>query len=137
MKSKKSLTVELKDPQLRRIRNNLRDIIKLAVKEELSRLDGKEHRYFQHYLESSDPVAKEEWERKYHKFRRREERLRKMLSRSILKCDFGAHPDTDLDMVWMPSFGAWYCTKCAEILSHADEVLGDHPDYLRNKNIKF
>lgn len=39
MKSKKIRIIQLKDPQLRRIRKNLRDIIKLAVKDEVRRLD--------------------------------------------------------------------------------------------------
>ena len=46
MKSKKIHKVILKTPVLARIRNNLRVVLKLAVKEELQRLSNLETLYF-------------------------------------------------------------------------------------------
>jgi hypothetical protein len=132
MNAKRIVKIELRDPQLRRVRKGLRDIIKLAVNQKLRELYSKQHEYFNKYLKSNDHVLKENLKWKWGNFRRQSERLDKLLSSSIIICGSGAgcasldeaiqkgldpqDRPTDLDMVWMPSHKKWYCTKCYEVL---------------------
>ena len=149
MKAKKIVRVELKNPALRRIRKNFRDIIKLAVKQEVSRLYTISEEYRKRSQEFTDPIEKERLERKDNKFMERVINLKRLLTKSIIQCgmsggcssyieatDHGFYPErapTNLDMVWMPSYSTWFCTKCYEILVVGDKILREerHPDYMR------
>ena len=124
MKSKKIRIVKLKDPKLRRIRKNLRDVIKLAVKDKFRKL----HKLAEKYLVGR-PMTPEE-DRMFTKLSRESEKLMFALSDSIIQCSSGAscnsleeaikhgfnpkHRPTDLDMVWIPYYQKWYCLKCYE-----------------------
>ena len=124
MKSKKIRIVKLKDPKLRRIRKNLRDIIQLAVKDEFRKLNKIARSYL-----GGGPMTEEE-HKEFTKFSRKSEKLIFMLSDSIIQCSSGAQCDsleeavkhgfnprdrpTDLDMVWIPYYQKWFCLKCYE-----------------------
>ncbi len=76
-------------------------------------------------------------------------KLKRLLTESIIQCgmnggcisyieatDHGLHPENNpanLDMAWMPSHNAWFCTKCCENLIEGDKTLRKerHPDYMR------
>lgn len=149
MKAKRIIKVELKNPVLRRIRKVFRDIIKLAVEQEVDRLYAISRQYRKESLESTDSTEKIRLEWKDDKFMDRGSRLRKLLSKSIIQCNLsggcssliestqhGFHPENkpaNLDMAWMPSFNAWYCTKCCEILIKGEKLLREekHPDCMR------
>jgi len=149
MKAKKIIRVELKNPALRRIRKSFRDIIELAVKQESNRLHVESRIYRERSRESSNPIEKERLEQKEDKFRNRSNGLNSSLSKSIIQCrlrggcssyseatNHGLYPEkapANLDMVWMPFYKAWFCTKCSEILIEGDKVLRKerHPDYMR------
>ncbi|MBA7532565.1 hypothetical protein ES705_24791 [subsurface metagenome] len=150
MKAKKIVRVKLKNPALRRIRKNFRDIIELAVKQESNRLHVDSRVYRKRSRESTDPVEKERLERKEGYLGRKSARLNSSLSKSIIQCglgggcasyieatDYGLHPEnspTNLDMAWIPFHGAWFCTKCCENLIEGDKILRKekHPDYIRH-----
>lgn len=149
MKAKKIVKVELKNPTLRRIRKNFRDVIEHAVKQESSRLHAISREYRKRSRESADPTEKERLEQKEDKFRNRRNKLHYSLIDSIIQCGMGGgcssyseainhglYPkkaSTNLDMAWMPSHKAWYCIKCCEILIKGDKLLRKekHPDYMR------
>ena len=149
MNAKKIVRVELKNPALRRIRENFRDIIELAVKQESNRLHAESRVYRERSRGSTNPIEKERLEQKENKFRNRSNELDSSLSKSIIQCrlrggcasyieatDHGLHPENNpanLDMAWMPSHNAWFCTKCCENLIEGDKILRKerHPDYMR------
>ena len=154
MKAKKIVKVELKDPALRRIRKNFRDVIELAVKQEVSRLYTKSREYRIKSRESIDPTEKERLEQMEDKFMKKGSNLDSSLSDSIIQCgmnggcasyieatNHGLHPKnepTNLDMAWMPSHNAWFCIKCSEILVEGDKMFRKerHPDHMRQlKNL--
>jgi len=124
MKTEKIRRIELKDPDLRRIRKNLRDIIKLAVTAKINKLQEEEIK-----LVKKTVLTLEEKERK-RELSFRHNQLRHLLSNSIIQCSTGAACDshqegkkqgfnprdrrTDLDMVWVPEYQKWFCTKCYE-----------------------
>ena len=136
MKSKKIHKIVLKNPRLRRIRNNLRIMLKLAIEKELNRLDQLKGLYvFKNKLTNSQKKRRSqiwgEWNRLYHRYQR-----------STLVCGMGAactaldeaikhgfNPQdrpTDLDLVWVPWLRNWYCVDCFE-----DAKLGEmtHEDF--------
>ncbi len=149
LKARKIVRIELKDPSLRRIRKNFRDVIKFAVKQEASRLHAFSCEYRKRSRGITDPVEKERLERKEGFLDRESTRLDSSLSESVIQCglgggcasyieatDHGLYPEkapTNLDMAWIPFLGAWFCTKCSENLIEGDKILRKerHPDYMR------
>lgn len=149
MKAKKIVRIELKNPALRAIRKNFRDVTELAVKRESSRLYTISEEYRKRSRESANPVEKERLERKDDKFMEKVIRLKRLLTKSIIQCGMGGgcssyseatkhgrypkNMPTNLDMAWMPSHNAWFCIKCCEILIEGDKMLRKekHPDYMR------
>ena len=147
MKSKKIVKIELRNPSLRCIRNNFRDIIKLAVEQESRRLFTKAKEYRKRSRESINPVEKERLEQERGYFGRESDKLDSSLSKSIIQCELGAgcrslseaikcgfdpkDRPTNLDMVWLPFFKAWYCVKDSNVLIENNKILRreGHPDY--------
>lgn len=150
MKAKKIVKVELKNPALRRIRKNFRDLIKFAVKQESSRLYAISDEYRQKCRDSTDSVEKERLDQDERKFMKLGSNLRHLLAKSIIQCDLkaacssleeavkhGFDPldrPTDLDMVWMPYFKSWFCVPCSESLIAGAKILREerHPDHMRH-----
>jgi len=150
MKAKKIVKVELKNSALRRIRKNFRDVIKLAVKQESSRLYAISREFRKKCRDSTDSREKERLEQKERKFMKQGGKLRGLLSKSVIQCGLGGgcsslseaikhgfdpkDRPTDLDMVWMPYFKAWYCVPCSESLIAGAKILREerHPDYMRH-----
>ncbi len=89
MKAKKIVRIELKNPALRRIRKNFRDLIEHAVKHESSRLFAKSCEYRKRSRESIDHAEKERLEQKEDKFRNKSNELDSSLSKSIIQCGLG------------------------------------------------
>ena len=150
MKAKRIVKVELKSPVLQRIRKNFRDVIKLAVKQELSRLYAVSDEYRKKCQESTDFSEKERLDQKEREFMKKGSELRRLLSKSIIQCNLGAacssleeavkhgfdplDRPTDLEMVWCPYFKAWYCLPCTENLIAGGKILREerHPDHMRH-----
>ncbi|HEA70573.1 hypothetical protein LCGC14_0625430 [marine sediment metagenome] len=125
MNSKKIRIIKLKDPQLRRVRKNLRDIIKLAAKDEIKRL----LEITSNCLKKGKDISSEE-QIKFTQYSRECNQLMSALSSSIIQCSSGAECDsleeaikqgfnpkdrpTDLDMVWIPYYQKLFCLKCYE-----------------------
>ncbi len=122
MKSEKTVRIELKNPTLRKIRKNLRDVVKLAVKDEIRKLmDERFKLHDKKVLTPDEELRMTELSRKSNK-------LMYLLAASIIQCSMGAACDsldeaiengfdpqdrrTDLDMVWIPEDRKWHCTGC-------------------------
>ena len=150
MKAEKIVKVELKSPVLRRVRKNFRDVIKVAVEQESSRLYARSSDFRKRSQDSSNPVEEERLEQKKKDFSSKSDELDRLLSKSIIQCDSGAgcssleeavkhgfdrmDRPTDLDMVWCPYFNAWYCVPCTENLVAGAKILREerHPDHMRH-----
>jgi len=149
MKAKKIVRIELKNPTLRRIRKNFRDVIECAVKQEISRLFTKSCEYQKKSRESTFLAKKDRFEQKEDEFRDKSYELDSLLSESIIQCksgggcvsyieatDHGLHPrnnPANLDMAWIPFHEAWFCIKCCGNLIEGDKILRKekHPDHMR------
>ena len=150
MKAKKIVRIELKSPALRRIRKNFRDVIKLAVDQESSRLYYRLCQYRKQIRESTNPAKKERFSRQTSEFGREGCHLMGRLSKSIIQCGSGGlcssleeaikhgfdpkDRPTDLDMVWLPVYEGWFCTPCSERLIEESKILREerHPDHMRH-----
>ena len=108
MKHKKA--IEIKDPKLRKIRNNLRLLWVSAVNNILS-----------NYLEEQrDLLALNQGKKmnsfdldQYAKLNRESERLRSILNRSICECP--ACRRSDQDMIFNPVTKVWFFVHCYEL----------------------
>lgn len=103
MKSQNIVRVEFHNPHLKRLRNNLRIILKLAIIDKIEKF--RENK--QHYSATQ---------------------MIRLITNSILKCGAGAEclsylervregfnprdRPSDLDMVWVPYYQTWLCVKC-------------------------
>ena len=146
MKSKKIRKVTLKSPELRRIRDNLRIILKLVIKDKLSRLSRLETLYFsKKNLTPSQQKRKsqlsKEWNKLYHRF-----------NKSTLQCSNGAgcisldkaieegldpkDRPTDLDLVWVPWLERWVCTNCFETFRYDEMTHEDFDDPVTREWVK-
>ncbi len=119
MNSKKIRKVVLRTPWSRRLRLNLRSLLKLVVKKELSRLYDLEMKKEQTVL--------------YHSYHE-----------SILECGSGAgcvsyqalvrqgfDPQarpTNLDLVWVPWLEKWSCVECFEAFRQGEMTHEDFDD---------
>jgi len=127
MKSKKPRLIILKDPKLRKIRENLRIILKLAYLDESKRLDRLEDLYIE-----KNTLTPSQQKRDI-QLGRMNNNLMTAYDNSILKCSLGAACSSyeeavengtidpverpiDLDMGWLPQYGSWYCKKDYESL---------------------
>ncbi len=138
MKSEKIVKVIIKDERLRKIRKNLRDLLKCAVKEKLDRLN-----------KEIDEVWDQEKVRRS-KIKEHSD-LRRAFRRSTIECsyryiegsDFYAcislqkvteqgedveKVKTDLDLVWVPIYKDWFCTECVKEFDMESLTLKDFPD---------
>ncbi len=105
MKHKKA--IEIKDPQLRKIRNNLRLLCVSVVN---SRVGD--------YLdEQGDLLALDKMNSfdldQYKKINRENEKLKSILNRSICLCPVCQR--SDRDMVFNPVTKVWFCVRCYEL----------------------
>jgi len=146
MKSKKIHKVILKTQKLRHARDSLRIILKLAIKDELSRLSELETLYFnKKNLTPSQAKRRSQlgkkWNALYHRF-----------NRSTLGCSNGAacisldkaieqglNPKdrpTDLDLVWVPWLEKWFCTDCFETFRYDEMTHEDFDDPVTREWVK-
>jgi len=146
MKSKKVRKIVLKTPNLRKVLNNLRIILKLAVKEELDRLYEREELYSnKRHLTSSQQERKSYLAKKW-------KRLDLNYHRSTLQCSSGAacislekamtkgldpkDRPTDPDLVWVPWLEKWSCVECFEIYRQGEMTHEDFDDPVSREWVK-
>jgi len=128
MHSSQIKQIILKSKKSREIRKGLREILNLAYNDEINRLHSLLKLYQNkriHFMGNLTPSQKKR-ESKLHKIY---EDLYHIYHKSILRCSSGAFcvsyreikekvsinspkRQIDLDMVWVPHYQAWYCTKC-------------------------
>lgn len=116
MKTDKWKAIVIKDAQLRRIRKNLRTLLKLAIDKEVARLRELKHLYWdKDGLTPSQRRREVSIDRAVNKFLR-------LKGRSMLNCSEGSLcmsrerdpdiSDLDKDMVWNPLLKKWVCVEC-------------------------
>ncbi len=139
MKSKEVRKVILRTSRMKRVRNNLRIVLKLAIKDELSSLAKLERLYRQ--KEKKDGLTLSQ-EKRYSYVVAKYRELSKRYNHSILRCGSGAacysldeaiergfNPrdrPADLNLVWVPWLRRWFCLKCF-VLKQMEEMT--HEDF--------
>jgi hypothetical protein len=122
-------TSKLKDPRLRRIRKNLRELLILVINDEIDRLSKLEDLYLNKLLKRKTFTASQ-WKRSEFLTHKAME-LHRALYNSICICASGTCESTidlarqgiqvpehftNLDMIYDPIFKKWYCEKCFYLL---------------------
>ncbi len=139
MKSKNVRRVILRTPRMKRVRNNLRVILKLAIKDELHQLskinDIYHDKLIKSHLTPSQRIRRDyiggKYRNLYHRF-----------IDSTLQCSGGSacysfkdakkggfsprDRPTDFDIVWVPWLEKWFCLKCF-VLNRLGEMT--HEDF--------
>lgn len=105
MKRKVKRIIMLKDPQLRRIRTELRNLLFKAFEIHHSR-------YFDEMdsIRCNKSLSFEEREKINHEIYQESEKLRGSFKRSVIHCRLCG--SRDLDLVYNPVLNAWYCEAC-------------------------
>ena len=121
MKTREPRRIVIKNPQLKRVRKNLREILKLFYYDESKRLRELAGRC----------LITTSGRKEHNKLTRISAKLDHAYEKSILECSSGAmctsykemvekrsikpsERPINLDMVWIPHEKAWFCTKCYE-----------------------
>ena len=112
MKSKKVIIQKLRDPDLRNLRNSLRIILYLAIKDKIKQLLKVDSRINARFSSQ----------------------LFTMLNKSMLNCSGGSlcphsssnNPYLDKNMIWVPWINGWSCRDCYKdfLLIKDDPLLG-------------
>jgi len=149
MKSEKIVKVVIKDERLRKIRKNLRNLLKCAVEEKLKQL----------LKEIRENREKGNHKLKYLKIKEHGD-LRTAFRDSTVECryrytegsDFYACVSlqkameqgqevekikTDLDLVWIPILKGWFCTECVKEFDMESLTIEDFPDKIAQMESKF
>lgn len=115
MKSKKWKVINIKTPQMRQLRYNLRAILKLAIEDKIDKLSRLKKLYLYKPIELITPS---QWKRETQLSRKSDE-LFSAYGKSILQCSNGLACDytrkrdlLKVDMGWVPPFKQWFCAKC-------------------------
>jgi hypothetical protein len=151
MKSEKIVKVIIKDGRLRKIRKNLRDLLKCAVEERLKQLLKE---------------IRENREKGNHKLKllkiMEHSNLLTAFDDSTIMCgyeriggpnrgyygcisqqkadDQGEDVEkikTDLDLVWVPIYKSWFCTECVKEFDMESLTIEDFPDMIAQMKSKF
>ena len=109
---KKKRSVIIRNPRLRRVRNNLRSLILKAVSEEQARLQAEREKIktIPDYYKNHPPELLEKVKKLNDQYWAIETPLRE----SILLCP--ACFQSDKDMIYNPVRKEWYCVECYGIL---------------------
>jgi len=137
MKSLKVKKVILNNPHLRNMRKNLRIVLRLAIDDEIHRLNKLGSLYLQKYKQGKRVPSQEK--RKIQISRLKNKLMRLEERRSCITCNepycishkdrpgkstWFEHRSTDLDLVWIPWYEKWVCLECYEEY-HKDMTLDD------------
>jgi ribosomal protein L37AE/L43A len=129
MSLKKKRTIMIKDPQLRKIRTNLRRLILSACKAEQARIHDEEG-----ILMKEERVEKRNGTYNDEKYRRLNKELDDQywaiedpLRASIIECPVCFK--SDKDMTYNPNRKVWYCTDCYEKLRKGNIKRGTPEEF--------
>ncbi|MFX1296922.1 MAG: hypothetical protein ACFFD2_18950 [Promethearchaeota archaeon] len=119
MALKKKKTIVIKDPQLRKIRNNIRDLVLKASRTVQHRILDEIERLKTTDSPNNNQVIKE----LYH----RESLIEDSLRHSILLCPVCFK--SDKGMVYNPVRKVWYCVECYEKLRKGNIKRGTPEEF--------
>jgi len=110
MRDKRAIII--KDPRLRKVRDNLRRIFLEAVSLKWRELNNK-RKQLKFNIDGTrrvlDDFSSDELQ-DYRAYQTQQNELRKLADKSICKCN--ACGKADRDMVYNKAYNAWYCTEC-------------------------
>lgn len=130
MALKKKRTIVIKDPQLRKIRTNLRRLLISACKTEQSKIHDNEERLREEERASKkneDTYDDEKYRRLNKELDERYWAIETPLRASILECPVCFK--SDKDMTYNPVRKMWYCTECYEKLRKGNIKRGTPEEF--------
>ena len=134
MALKKKRTIVIKDPQLRKIRTNLRRLIKSACKAEQAKIHGKKEKLNDYYYNESGYRKQDMSDGDNETCQRLSKVLddqywaiESSLRASILECPVCFK--SDKDMTYNPVRKVWYCTECYEKLRKGNIKRGTPEEF--------
>lgn len=126
MRDKRAIII--RNPELQKIRNSLRDVFYQAGRLERNKF----HKKWREYLVNSDGTRRSIRDlspdelKKFRELQEQENSLNNVMRRSILMCVSCGRGDRN--MVYNKSYDAWYCTECYE-MHHSYAVVRSHSEY--------
>ena len=149
MRSKKVRKVILKTQKMKRVRNNLRVILKLTMKDELNRLRDLRGLYLHKDIKSGLTLSQQ---KRYDYVGGKYRTLYHRFLESTLQCGSGSacysfqeakkhgfNPQdrpTDLDLVWVPWLENWFCIKCFALNRLGEMTHEDFGDPVKREWVK-
>ena len=127
LKSEKKIII--RNERLRKIRNNLRQILKKAVYDEIEILRN----FASLYDDWSNITLEEENEFAY--LQATKQNLFSLLNKSICVCPLCTNDEND--MVYIPDHETWYCIECQEKGLIWDPSHGSEEDRKQNEYINW
>jgi len=105
MKRQKKRVTSLKSPHLRRIRTNLRNLLRQVFEDQ-------DNRKFEQIrsVSSNSALSYEERKKRIQKLYQESETLRRAYHHSVLGCRVCGR--RDLDLIFNPILNKWYCKGC-------------------------
>jgi hypothetical protein len=123
MALKKKRTIMLKNPQLRRIRVNLRRLIISASKAEQAKIHDKKEKL----REIIDFYENENLQKESKELNDKYWAIETPLRASIMECPVCFK--SDKDMTYNPVRKTWYCTDCYEVLQKGNIERGTPEEF--------
>jgi len=123
MTLKKKRTIIIKDPQLRQIRTNLRQLIKIACRAEQAKI----HENKSSLRKNKDFYGNENIQRQMKELNDEYWAIEQPLRDSILECPVCFK--SDKDMTYNPVRKVWYCSECYEKLRKGNIERGTPEEF--------
>lgn len=116
MRKKEKRLIALKDPRLRKIRTQLRNLLRQAFEDHSSRLDELIEKI--RYDESLEYEVKK---RRIQQIYQEGEELKRAFLHSVVGCRLCGK--TELDLIYNPVLNTWFCEGCYEFNREGQEDL--------------
>ena len=107
MRTKEKRLITLKNPQLRKVRTELRNLLRQAVEDHSSRLHEQINKI--RYDKSLEYEVKK---KKIQQIYQKSEELKRAFLHSVVGCRLCGK--TELDLIFNPVLNTWYCEGCYE-----------------------
>lgn len=116
MRKKEKRLIALKDPRLRKIRTELRNLLRQAFEDHSSRLHKQIER-----IRADSSLKYEDRKGKILQIYQEKQELKRAFLHSVAGC--GLCGKTELDLIYNPILNKWFCEGCYEFNREGHEEL--------------
>ncbi len=116
MKRKEKRLIALKDPKLRKIRTELRNLLRQAYEDHYNRFFEKRKT-----IRNDKTISEEEKKIRLQQLYQESEKLKFAYTHSVIGCRLCGR--RDLDLIYNPILNKWYCESCYEFNRKGHEEL--------------